>query len=93
MNPPDILAFITGAGGGIVTMWLWNRSQSKTIEALETERQKVVDQVIEALVLNKTFLEAHQGELSELGVTVKDELTKTRDTLKELIKGAKEAKE
>lgn len=42
----------------------------------DARERKNNNKVIEALILNKIFLESHEGELSGLGETVKDEMRK-----------------
>lgn len=81
--PPDVLNLITGAGGMGAIMWLWLTAEKKERSAIARKLEEGQDrerlmtkQVIEALILNKRFLEDHRLEIENLGVKVADEVAK-----------------
>lgn len=90
--PTEIINLLTGAGGSAVLMWMWLSSEKKEkgelkgdlAEATKRERE-MTQKVVEALLLNKEFLERHRGEFEKFGETVENELSKIADTLKETL--------
>jgi hypothetical protein len=87
----EIPSFLTGAGGAGMLGWLWlrntlarNEKLGADLDASQDRERALTAKVIEALVLNKTFLETHQGELSGLGETLKLELGKVTEKLDDL---------
>jgi hypothetical protein len=92
MDPQtDIPGFLVGAGGTASLGWLWLRTTLsdkkdlvRDLKESDAREREVTAKVIEALVLNKTFLESHQGELSGLGDTIKDEMQKITSSLQSL---------
>ena len=89
--PTEIINLLTGAGGSAVLMWLWLSSEKKEkaslieeINELHQRERERTEKVIEALLLNKQFLEDHRGEFSKLGETIEVEFKRIEETLKSI---------
>jgi|14BtaG_2_1085337.scaffolds.fasta_scaffold53297_2 hypothetical protein len=81
MTAGDLPGFLGGAGSTAAVMFFWLRSViadrdtiQKKIEDSDHRERAMTAKMLEAIILNKTFLENHQGELSTLGQTIKEEV-------------------
>jgi hypothetical protein len=88
---PEVSDFVSGAASSSAILGLWVRwlivRNDKQDVLLEGERRRLNDlseKAIEAIVLNKAFLESHQSEISELGEVLATETTRILKVLEEL---------
>ena len=89
--PAEVINLVTGAGGAAALMWLWlsslqkeKASLIKEVNELHQRERDRTEKVIEALLLNKQFLEDHRGEFSKLGDTIEAEFRRIEETLKQI---------
>lgn len=91
MALPEISDFVTGAGSasGILGLWVrWLILKNERVEGdLKEERNRsneLQEKAIEAIILNKAFLESHQAEISSLGGIITAEAASIRKSLQSL---------
>lgn len=91
MALPEVSDFVTGAtsASGILGVWVrWlivrNDKQDSQLEAERARSNDLSEKAIEAIVLNKTFLESHQVELAALGGVISTEANEIKRKLEHL---------
>jgi|SRR5210317_1669662 hypothetical protein len=88
---PEVSDFVSGAASSSAILGLWVRwlivRNEKQDGQLESERKRLNDlseKAIEAIVLNKAFLESHQAEISALGGVIASETAEVLRVLRVL---------
>lgn len=88
---PGVSEFITGVGStaGVAGVFIWTllKRVEKLENQLEAKDEKLGDlseKAIEAIVLNKNFLEAHEAELGAIAQAIKDEAAKVERKMESL---------
>lgn len=85
----DLLKVMTGAGGSVVAMYLWNKREVERADAAQERSDAIADRAIEALTQVNIFMVANEKAIDGVGGHVSAEHNATRDLVNSAINSLK----